>query len=208
MNTQLTIKRTFYLFEALCQQGAKMTNTEKVCEFIAAIRGYHYYRQFWNPQVSEVLQCAHDFGNVFDIFAIKMLNNNGEIVGHLPREISRVSKFLMDRGAAVQATLTTTNYRRSPLVQGGLEIACKVTVRMAGTVRNHMLLERYMQLVTELYTEPEEEVVLGSFLVRSCETVDQSRVKKRQKVKIQLQTPGDRDEIVIREQCFRVLLPK
>ena len=61
---------------------------------------------------------------------------------------------------------------------------------------------------TELYAEPEEEVVLGSYLVRSCETVDQSRVKKRQKVKIQLQILRDRDEIVISERCFRVLLPK
>ena len=147
-----------------------MTNTENVCEFTAVIRGYHYYRQPWNPQVSEVLQCVHDFGNVFDIFAIKTLNNKGEIVGHLLREISRVSKFLLDCGATIQATLTTANYRRSPLVQGGLEIACKVTARMAGTVRNHVLLERYMKLVTELYADPKEEVVLGSFLVKACET--------------------------------------
>ena len=160
-----------------------MTNTEKVCEFTAAIRGYHYYRQLWNPQVSKVLQCVHDFGNVFDIFAIKTLNNKGEIVGHLPREISRVSKLLLDRGATIQATLTTTNYRRSPLVQGGLEIACKVTARMAGTVRNHMLLERYMKLVTELYADPKEEVILGSFLVKACETSAQPTSIKKKKSK-------------------------
>ena len=63
-------------------------------------------------------------------------------------------------------TLTTTDYRRSPLVQGGLEIACKVTVKMVATVKNHMLIERYLQLVKTLYAEPKNEVILGSFFAR------------------------------------------
>ena len=104
-------------------------NTEKNCEFSAAVRGYHYYRSVWLPQESEVLECHHDFGNVFDMFAIKTCKSSGEIVGHLPREISRVTKFLLDRGAIVQAILTSTDYRRSPLVQGGLEISCRMVVR-------------------------------------------------------------------------------
>ena len=63
-------------------------------------------------------------------------------------------------------TLTTTDYRRSPLVQRGLEIACKVTVKMVATVKNHMLIEQYLQLVKTLYAEPKNEVILGSFLAR------------------------------------------
>ena len=51
-------------------------------------------------------------------------------------EISRVTKFLLDRGANVSAKLTSTHYRRSPLVQGGIEIPCVVTVSMPGTVIN------------------------------------------------------------------------
>ena len=156
-----------------------MASTEKKFEFSAAIRGYHYYERYWNPQESEVLKCTHEFGNVFDIFAIKTCTSNGETVGHLPREISRVSKFLLDRGASIQATLTSSNYRRSPLVQGGLEIACKVTVKMAGTIKNHMLVEKYMQLVTELYVEPKEEVVLGSFLIKSREAIAQPVASKK-----------------------------
>ena len=98
------------------------------------------------------------------MFAIKTCKSNGQIVGHLPREISRVTKFLLDRGAVVQATLSTTHYRRSPLVQGGLEIACKVSVKMPGTIKNHLLIDRYFELVRSLYTEPKNEVILGSFL--------------------------------------------
>ena len=88
-----------------------MTNTENTCEFSAAVRGYHFYQNIWSPLESEVLECHHEFGNVFDMFAIKTCKSNGQTVGHLPREISRVTKFLLDRGAMVQATLTTTDYR-------------------------------------------------------------------------------------------------
>ena len=53
--------------------------------------------------------------------------NESKIVGHLPREISRATKFLLDRGANVTARLSSTHYRRSPLFQqGGLEIPCTV----------------------------------------------------------------------------------
>ena len=77
------------------------------------------------------------------MFAIKKCKSNGQIVGHLPREVSRVTKFLLYRGAVVQATLSTKHYRRSPLVQGGLKNACKVkmpvSVKMPGTIKKMKL---------------------------------------------------------------------
>ena len=75
-----------------------------------------------------------------------------------------MTKFLLDRGAVAQATLSVTHYRRSPLVQGGLEIPFKVSVKMPGTMKNHLQMDRYLELVRSLYTEPKNEVVLGSFL--------------------------------------------
>ena len=79
-------------------------------------------------------------------------------------EISRVTKFLIDRGANVSAKLTSTHYRRSPLVQGGTEIPCVVTVSMPGTVISQLLMERYKQMIETLYTEPKEAEILGTFL--------------------------------------------
>ena len=73
-------------------------------------------------------------------------------------EISRVTKFLLDRVASVFAKLSSTNYRRFPLVQGGSEILCIVTVSMLGTIVNQLLKEKYKQLVEILYTEPKEEI--------------------------------------------------
>ena len=98
------------------------------------------------------------------MFAIKTCKSYGQIVGYLPREISRVTKFLLDRGTILQATRPTTHYRRSPLVQGRLEITCKVSVKIPGTIKNHLLMDWYFELVRSLYREPKNEVILGSFL--------------------------------------------
>ena len=97
------------------------------------------------------------------MFAIKVCDDV-KIVGHLPMEISRPTKYLLDRGAVFTVKLTSTNYRRSPLIQRGLEIPAKVTVTMPGTVKNHLLIEKYKEIVNERYAEPKDEEVLGSFL--------------------------------------------
>ena len=111
-----------------------MTNKLKVTEFSAALRGYHYYGSICVPGKEKQLDCSHDFGNSFDVFAVKTCISSGTVVGHLPPKISRANKLLLDQGAQISAILTSTDYRKSPLIQGGLEIACKVIVRLPRTV--------------------------------------------------------------------------
>jgi len=137
----------------------------KVFEFTSAVRGFHYYRKYWKPEHEQILNCYHEHNNPFDRFAIKccVVGKEGA-VGHLPKEISRVTKFFMDRGASVTVQLASDHYRRSPLVQGGIEIPCKVTAKIPGTVSNQLCMERYKELVQSLYTEPKNEEILGSFL--------------------------------------------
>ena len=52
---------------------------------------------------------------MYDLFAIKtcLEDEHGEeqIVGHLSLELSRFTKYLLDRGAIVIAILSTTHYR-------------------------------------------------------------------------------------------------
>ena len=134
-------------------------------EFLAAVRGFHVYRDIWRPYEEEVLMCGFEIGNLFDMFAIKVLRSSGSdmIIGHLPREISRPTKFLIDRGAIVTATVRSKNVRRSPLFQGGLEILCKVKVVLPKTLKNQLIIERYRKMVNELYEEPEKDIVVGTF---------------------------------------------
>lgn len=160
---------------------------EKIFEFTAAVRGYHYYRRFWVPKPSQKLYCFHEFDNPFDQFAIKVCEEEQQVpIGHLPREISRATKFFIDRGANITVTLTSEHYRRSPLVQGGMEIACKLTASIPGTCINLLLLERYKKLIQDTYTEPQNEEILGSYLIQQEGEghQEQGEICRKRKVKV------------------------
>ena len=149
--------------------------------FSAAVRGFHFFKRDWVPTECEKLICTHERNNPFDDFAIKTVKSSGQTVGHLPMELSRITKFLIDRGAKVEAQLSSTNYRRSPLIQGGLEIPCNVIVTMPGTIDNQLILEKYKKLVIEKYTEPKEEVIIGSFPENVIAQPGPSTAQKQQK---------------------------
>ena len=172
----------------------------KYFQFSAAVRSFHYYRKSWLPEPEQTLNCFHEDGNTLDRFAIKVCEKDkNEIVGHLPMEISRVTKFLLDRGANVSARLTSTHYRRSPLVQDGIEIACVVTVSMPGTVITQLLMKRYKQLVETLYTEPKEEEILGTFLqLENTGEQDLAPVAPKQKKKPKCPPEKDQNQKDIR----------
>ena len=121
--------------------------------FTAAVRGYHYYRRFWRPKENEKLIWLYEAENPFDRFAIKTVNESGEILGHLPKEISRVTKYFLDRGASMYCKLSSEHYRRSPFARG-LEIECEVLINSRATMFQSRLTARYLDLVKDLYTEP------------------------------------------------------
>ena len=124
---------------------------------------------------------------MFDVFAIKTESKNGSAVGYLPKEVSRITRFILDQGAKVTATRTSTHFCCSLLVHGGLEIACKVTVKIPAAIKNHIILHRFKELVNDFYTEPTDEEILGSFLatvshnfpIRIQETPPFQRKKKK-----------------------------
>ena len=118
----------------------------KMFEFTAATRGYHYYKNIWKPESHQVLNCYHEKKNAFDRFAIMVckIGKNETAVGHLPMGISRVTKFFIDRGGSIIADLTSDHYRRSPLIQGGIEIPCKVASKIPRTVINLLIMEKYI----------------------------------------------------------------
>ena len=89
-------------------------------------------------------------------------------------------KFFVDSGAIISAQLTSEHYRRSPIVQGGIE-----SHKIPGTCVNILLMEKYKQLMQQLYTEPKNEETFGSFL-KANETIDGVKaqsVSKKAKVK-------------------------
>lgn len=92
----------------------------------------------------------------------KTVNKDGDTVGHLPKELSRVTKYFLDRGFTMKCKLTSNHCRRSPLVQGGLAITCEVMINARPTLLQAKLTTRYLELVHSLCIEPVEEKLTGN----------------------------------------------
>ena len=94
---------------------------------------------------------SHEKDNPYDSFSTKVFkpDSPAEIVGHLSMEISRITKFIIDRGAQVAVKIRGRYYRRSSLVDGGLEEPCEIKLTMVGSIINHHLLVRYESLLKE-----------------------------------------------------------
>ena len=87
----------------------------------AAVRGFHVYGTFWSPHVGDLLATARETINLYDRHAIAVLSGP-VIVGHLPKEISKVCHHFIKRGGVIQVEIIDSTYRRSPIREGGLEI--------------------------------------------------------------------------------------
>ena len=103
--------------------------------FPCGLRGFHVYKELWNPKLNEKLETIHEENNPHDRYAVAAIRKTVSrlrpvVVGHLPREISRFTRFIILHGATVKVKVSDTKYRRSPLIQGGLEIPVEVEVQM------------------------------------------------------------------------------
>ena len=54
---------------------------------------------------------------------------------------------------------------------------------MPGSIKGHMLLQRYQNMVDELYCQPKEGVIMGSFIEKNVGNIKPARAKKRKTVK-------------------------
>ena len=127
--------------------------------FLCGLRGYHEYRRVWTPTVAEELVVQHESHNAYDRYAIAALKLlpgtiRPSVIGHLPREISRFTYYIIIHGGRVSCKVIDAHYRRSPLVQGGLEIPIRVTVDMDIAESNSRALKKYEELVSEHCKEP------------------------------------------------------
>ena len=76
-------------------------------------------------------------------------------------EFSRPTKFLLQCGAVIKVTLSSANYRKSSLVQDGVEITFRVSVLLLATLKNKQIIEKFKDMVDVLYDEPDDCAALG-----------------------------------------------
>jgi hypothetical protein len=128
--------------------------------FLCGLRGYHEYHTIWSPTIGEELVAKHESHSVQDRYAIAALKLlpgtiHPSVVGHLPRKISRFTYYIIIHGGRVSCQVISVRYRRSPLVQGGLEIPVRVIIDMDIADSNTQVLKKYEELVVVYYKEPE-----------------------------------------------------
>ena len=46
---------------------------KNIFEFPSAVRGFHYYQKYRQPQLDDKLYCQHELGNPFNLLAIKFV---------------------------------------------------------------------------------------------------------------------------------------
>lgn len=127
--------------------------------FLCGLRGYNKYHSVWTPSFGEELAAKIENHNVCDRYAIAALKLlpgtiRPSVVGHLPPEISILTYYIIIHGARVSCQVTDIHHRRSPLVQGGLEIPIQVMVTMDLGEGNVKVIKKYEDLVNEHYKEP------------------------------------------------------
>ena len=65
----------------------------------SSVRGYHTYFKYSTVSVGELMMCEIKENNDHDKYAIAVKNESGQIVGHVPIEISKIMcKFICDCG--------------------------------------------------------------------------------------------------------------
>ena len=128
-------------------------------EFSCGLRGFHLYSNIWKPKLNEKINITHERGNIFDpnTMAGKIMLPGtlvASTVGHIPKEISRYTRYIVEHGASVDAFVLATHHRPSPLIQGGLEIPIKLVVKLTDNEVNSGKLQKYRKFVDENYREP------------------------------------------------------
>ena len=61
----------------------------------SCIRGYHIYKKVWTAVFGEKLYTEREFGNVVDRYAVTVMKDSGETVGHLTKKISRMCSMFI-----------------------------------------------------------------------------------------------------------------
>ena len=109
--------------------------------FTSCVRGYHVYKDIWNPTVGETLNCECEARNAQDPYAV-CLRKDDNTVGHVPRVISCICMLFLRRGGFIEATVTGPRRYSQDLPQGGLELPCtyRFTGEEALTKKAHQLL--------------------------------------------------------------------
>ena len=89
-----TVTASFSLALASYPSVKYIMESELVKESV--VLGHHIYKDVWSPVVGELLPVLQESNNVHDRRAVAVFSDVN-IVGHVPRELSRIFWFFLDK---------------------------------------------------------------------------------------------------------------
>ena len=73
----------------------------------SVVRGHHVYKRIWSPRTGQVLEASAETGNPEDRHAVALQQTGeGVTLGHMPREVSKVSWFFLRHGGCISCEIT------------------------------------------------------------------------------------------------------
>lgn len=88
------------------------------CLYHSVVRGHHVFKAIWTPYAGELLSVQEELDNEHDSYAVSV-QKDGIIVGHVPREVSRIFMFFIRHGGTIVCEVV--GHRR---LGKGLEVPC------------------------------------------------------------------------------------
>ena len=108
-----------------------MDSTLLSFEFFRGLRGFHVYCAKWKPRVADKIMTFYEKGNPHDENAMAGKKTLApSTIGHVPKDISRFTRYIADHGATISAFVVSSNRPRSPLIQGGRELPIRLVVKL------------------------------------------------------------------------------
>ena len=103
-------------------------------EKASVVRGHHIYKAVWTPTLGEDLLLEPEDENEHDKYAVSVVRGSDScVVGHVPRNDSRVFWFFLKRGGRITCRITG---RRKLGV--GLEVPCIYIFFASTTIINKL----------------------------------------------------------------------
>ena len=98
-----------------------ITKCSGLFTFDSYIRGFHVYKQSWDPVVGRRYQCVVEEKNEHDEYAVAVIDDG--VVGHIPLRLSKImTMFLKLTGSYIEAEVTGKYVNRG--AGYGLELPC------------------------------------------------------------------------------------
>ena len=108
-------------FGGISTQLSAMLNTRTRCAD-SVVRGYQVHMDKWDPAIGDKFNTEIEVSNRHDRYAVAVKVNQ-DIVGHVPREISKVLFYFIKNGGMVDGEVRGKR-QRSCVLEKGLEIPC------------------------------------------------------------------------------------